>query len=188
MITDPKPNLSTPPEQAVADGRKNFIELWGDMGARWGVPRSMTELHALLFITGKPMNTDEIMAELSISRGNVSMTLRTLLDWGIIVRSQQSENRKDYYKAEQDVWKLFSTVARARKRRELTPLTERLKSLTADVKGCESTAAVEQRQRLQAMLDFIVKFDGVSERFLLMGGTSINMISTLLGTGKSEIS
>lgn len=188
MITDPKPNLSTPPEQAVVDGRKNFIELWGDMGARWGVPRSMTELHALLFIVGKPMNTDEIMAELSISRGNVSMTLRTLLDWGIVVRSQQSENRKDYYKAEQDVWKLFSTVARARKRRELTPLTERLKSLTTDISDCKSTEATEHRQRLQSMLEFIVKFDGVSERFLLMGGESIDMISALLGPSKSEIS
>ena len=93
MITNSEPNFSAPPEQSVVDGRKQFIELWGDMGARWGVPRSMTELHALLFIVGKPMNTDDIMRELSISRGNVSMTLRTLLDWEIIVRSQQSEDR-----------------------------------------------------------------------------------------------
>lgn len=91
----------------LANGRKEFIELWGDMGARWGVPRSMTELHALLYIVGSPMNTDEIMKQLSISRGNASMTLRTLLDWGIINRTHKHDDRKDYYSAEQDVWKLL---------------------------------------------------------------------------------
>ena len=188
MITNSEPNFSAPPEQSVVDGRKQFIELWGDMGARWGVPRSMTELHALLFIVGKPMNTDDIMRELSISRGNVSMTLRTLLDWEIIVRSQQSEDRKDYYKAEQDVWKLFSTVAKARKRRELAPLSDRLRTLALDVKGCKSLQATEHRQRLESMLNFIVKFDGVSERFLSMGGTSIDLVSALLGPVKEKTS
>lgn len=188
MITNSEPNFSAPPEQSVVDGRKQFIELWGDMGARWGVPRSMTELHALLFIVGKPMNTDDIMRELSISRGNVSMTLRTLLDWGIIVRSQQSEDRKDYYKAEQDVWKLFSTVAKARKRRELAPLADRLRTLALDVKGCKSLQATEHRQRLESMLNFIVKFDGVSERFLSMGGASIDLVSALLGPVKEKTS
>ena len=65
----PSADLST-----VDDSQKKFIELWGDMGAKWGVPRSMTELHALLYIMGIPLNTDEIMKLLSISRGNVSMT------------------------------------------------------------------------------------------------------------------
>ena len=88
----PSADLST-----VDDSQKKFIELWGDMGAKWGVPRSMTELHALLYIMGIPLNTDEIMKLLSISRGNVSMTLRTLLDWGIITRTQKRDDRKDYY-------------------------------------------------------------------------------------------
>ena len=180
MITDPKPNLSTPPEQAVADGRKNFIELWGDMGARWGVPRSMTELHALLFITGKPMNTDEIMAELSISRGNVSMTLRTLLDWGIIVRSQQSENRKDYYKAEQDVWKLFYTILRARKRREFDPLLEQLGGCRATTKSSRRSDREKQHdQKIDDLLALCVFFDGLANT-ISKSGKSIERASKIL--------
>lgn len=176
----PSADLST-----VDDSQKKFIELWGDMGAKWGVPRSMTELHALLYIVGIPLNTDEIMKLLSISRGNVSMTLRTLLDWGIITRTQKRDDRKDYYVAEQDVWKLFSTVARARKRRELEPLAARLRSLTSDLHGCHSDQAGKQLHRIESMLDFINTFDELSERFLSMGGCDIQTMSKLLVPAKS---
>ena len=169
----------------VAQGQERFIALWGDMGARWGVPRSMTELHAMLYIVGESMNTDEIMKKLSISRGNASMTLRTLLDWGIVTRTHKRDDRKDYYTAEQDVWKLFATVARARKRRELEPLASTLQSLTNTLKGVDTSEVVAQRKRLESMLEFIVQFDGISERFLSMGGSSIEIFAKLLGTGNT---
>ena len=168
----------------LADGRQEFIELWGDMGARWGVPRSMTELHALLYIIGAPMNTDEIMKQLSISRGNASMTLRTLLDWGIITRTHRPDDRKDYYIAEQDVWKLFATVARARKRRELEPLAARLKSLSLKSNADSTSDGVAHRERIESMLQFIIQFDGLSERFLSMGGLSLDILSKLVGSSK----
>ena len=169
----------------VAQGQERFIALWGDMGARWGVPRSMTELHAMLYIVGESMNTDEIMKKLSISRGNASMTLRTLLDWGIVTRSHKRDDRKDYYTAEQDVWKLFATVARARKRRELEPLASTLQALANTLKGVDTSEVVAQRKRLESMLEFIVQFDGISERFLSMGGSSIETFAKLLGTGNA---
>ncbi len=169
----------------VAQGQERFIALWGDMGARWGVPRSMTELHAMLYIVGESMNTDEIMKKLSISRGNASMTLRTLLDWGIVTRSHKRDDRKDYYTAEQDVWKLFATVARARKRRELEPLASTLQALANTLKGVDTSEVVAQRKRLESMLEFIVQFDGISERFLSMGGSSIEIFAKLLGTGNA---
>lgn len=173
------------PLEIAAQGQERFIALWGDMGARWGVPRSMTELHAMLYIVGESMNTDEIMKKLSISRGNASMTLRTLLDWGIVTRSHKRDDRKDYYTAEQDVWKLFATVARARKRRELEPLASTLQSLTNTLKGVDTSEVVAQRKRLESMLEFIVQFDGISERFLSMGGSSIEIFAKLLGTGNT---
>ena len=169
----------------VAQGQERFIALWGDMGARWGVPRSMTELHAMLYIVGESMNTDEIMKKLSISRGNASMTLRTLLDWGIVTRSHKRDDRKDYYTAEQDVWKLFATVARARKRRELEPLASTLQALANTLKGVDTSEVVAQRKRLESMLEFIIQFDGISERFLSMGGSSIEIFAKLLGTGNA---
>ena len=173
------------PSEIVAEGQERFIALWGDMGARWGVPRSMTELHAMLYIVGESMNTDEIMKKLSISRGNASMTLRTLLDWGIVTRSHKRDDRKDYYTAEQDVWKLFATVARARKRRELEPLASTLQALANPLKGVDTSEVVAQRKRLESMLEFIVQFDGISERFLSMGGSSIEIFAKLLGAGNA---
>jgi len=173
------------PLKILAEGQEKFIALWGDMGARWGVPRSMTELHAMLYIVGESMNTDEIMKKLSISRGNASMTLRTLLDWGIVTRSHKRDDRKDYYTAEQDVWKLFATVARARKRRELEPLASTLQALANTLKGVDTSEVVAQRKRLESMLEFIVQFDGISERFLSMGGSSIEIFAKLLGTGNT---
>jgi len=174
------------PIKILDDGRKEFIELWGDMGARWGVPRSMTELHALLYIVGTPMNTDEIMKQLSISRGNASMTLRTLLDWGIITRAHRPDDRKDYYIAEQDVWKLFATVARARKRRELEPLAARLKSLSLKSNADATSDGIAHRERIESMLQFIIQFDGLSERFLSMGGLSLDILSKLIGSSKNK--
>ena len=171
--------------EIVAQGQERFIALWGDMGARWGVPRSMTELHAMLYIVGESMNTDEIMKKLSISRGNASMTLRTLLEWGIVTRTHKRDDRKDYYTAEQDVWKLFSTVARARKRRELEPLASTLQALANTLKGVDTSEVAAQRKRLESMLEFIVQFDGISERFLSMGGSSIEVFAKLLGTGNA---
>ena len=179
-------NSINEPIKILADGRQEFIELWGDMGARWGVPRSMTELHALLYIVGTPMNTDEIMKQLSISRGNASMTLRTLLDWGIITRAHRPDDRKDYYIAEQDVWKLFATVARARKRRELEPLTARLNSLSLKSNADATSDGVAHRERIESMLQFIIQFDGLSERFLSMGGLSLDILSKLIGSSKSK--
>ena len=180
-------NSPTRGMEMLADGRKEFIELWGDMGAHWGVPRSMTELHALLYIVGGPMNTDEIMKQLSISRGNASMTLRTLLNWGIINRTHKLHDRKDYYTAEQDVWKLFATVARARKRRELEPLAARLKSLSLKLNGDATSEGVAHRERLESMLKFIVQFDGLSDQFLSMGGLSLDILSNLIGSGKKTL-
>jgi DNA-binding transcriptional regulator GbsR (MarR family) len=108
------------------------------MASLWGVPRSMAEVHALLFIEGRSVNADEVVLRLGISRGNASMTLRTLVDWGIVQRTHNKTDRKDYYQAEQDVLTLFSTVIRVRKQREIDPLL-------ALVGECRKAAAMVPR-------------------------------------------
>ena len=118
---------STPgSESDLAQAREEFISLWGQMGSKWGIPRTMAEVHALLFIEGRPLNTDEVMDRLHISRGNASMTLRSLVEWGIVQRAHMPGDRKEYFTAEQDVWKLFRTIVRERKKREIDPLLEAL--------------------------------------------------------------
>lgn len=132
------PACNGPAAERLADAHQQFVEHWGRMASSWGVPRSMAEVHALLFVEGRSVNADEVVLRLGISRGNASMTLRTLVDWGIVHRAHNKADRKDYYQAEQDVLTLFSTVIRVRKQREIDPLL-------ALVGECRKAAAMVPR-------------------------------------------
>lgn len=175
MSTLHSPTQATPsesPTQRLARGQQQFIELWGQMAGNWGVPRSMAEVHALLFIDGAPMNTDDIMARLGISRGNASMTLRTLEEWGIVRRDHRKEDRKDYFVAEQDVRTLFATVICARKRREIDPLLERL-TLCRQTTDVDGEALASHNRKLDEMLEFVRAFDALTSHFLGGGGSGL---------------
>ena len=161
-------------DASIRASRERFVALWGQMGSNWGIPRTMAEVHALLFIRGKPMNTDEVMDALDISRGNASMTLRNLVDWGIVQRVHRRGDRKEYFEAEQDVWKLFRTILRERKRREIDPLIHQLRecraggSAEADVeKDGESAAA--HNARLEELLSFLALVDLMCQEILQPG-------------------
>ena len=95
------------PQLDLKEAQDRFIAIWGQMAGAWGISRTMAEVHALLFITGESLCTDDVMDRLEISRGNASMSLRALLDWGIVERAHRRGDRKEYFRAEQDVWSLF---------------------------------------------------------------------------------
>ena len=126
----PPPNAAKPGDPASAAalaasiraGQDRFVSIWGEMGSSWGIPRTMAEVHALLYITGEAMCTDDLMQRLQISRGNASMSLRALTDWAIVSRVHKRGDRKEYFRAEQDVWQMFRTILRERKRREIDPV------------------------------------------------------------------
>jgi DNA-binding transcriptional regulator GbsR (MarR family) len=166
---------------ALARAHARFIELWGRMAASWGVPRSMAEVHALLFVDGGMMNTDQLMARLGISRGNASMTTRTLVEWGIVTRVHNREDRRDYFRAEQDVWTLFAAVIRVRKRREIDPLAGLVEECRALASGagpgckCSETAAraADLERKLRDIATFIQTFDVLAEHYLASGGDGI---------------
>jgi DNA-binding transcriptional regulator GbsR (MarR family) len=107
---------------SLRNSQDRFISVWGQMGSSWGISRTMAEVHALLFITGESMCTDDVMERLDISRGNASMTLRALVEWGLIAREHKRGDRKEYYTAEQDVWTMFRAILRERLKREVDPL------------------------------------------------------------------
>jgi len=182
----PEPDASC---QELRDARLRFIEAWTEMGTRWGVPRSMTAVHALLFIEARPMDSDEIMARLGISRGNVSMTLRTLVDWGIVRRAAHGAQRRDLYEAEQDVWTLFSTVVRARKEREIDPLAQVLRGcMTSGDAASRDPQAGAHDQRIRSMIEFVDTFDALLHHFVGPGGKGLHRVASLLGkaTGRSR--
>lgn len=145
--------------------RERFVQAWGQMAGAWGVTRTMAETHALLYITGEPLNSDDVMERLRISRGNASMTLRALLDWGLVSKVHKRGDRKEYFRAEQDVWTLIRTIIRERKKRELDPLLVALHEIRDLTPDEEDGAVREHNARLDAMIKFTAAADALAQRF-----------------------
>ncbi len=122
MARESTPNSTPQIKAQLIEAQDRFIASWGRMGSVWGISRTMAEVHALLYITGVPMCTDEIMDRLRVSRGNVSMSVRSLLEWAVIEKVRLPGDRKEYFQAEQDVWSMLRAIARERIKREVDPL------------------------------------------------------------------
>lgn len=115
-------------EEDFKQTKANFIAQWGTLGSSWGINRTMAQIHAYLMMAVEPVDTNEIMEELKISRGNANSNLRDLVGWGLIRRVTYPGDRKEYFEAEKDVWTMFCTISRERKRREIDPALQLLKS------------------------------------------------------------
>ena len=108
----------------MAASKSLFIRRWGELSGYWGINRTMAEIHALLFVSTEPICTDDVMEKLLISRGNASMNLRSLVDWGLIERVHLRGDRKEYFTCRTDVWQMFETILQQRRRREVEPIIE----------------------------------------------------------------
>lgn len=120
----PDPDRSPAPankQPEMGDVVREFVEHWGLMARSWGINATMGELFALLYITGTDWTADDLRKTLDISRGNVSMNLRELMAWGVVHRVHRTGERREFYRAEADVWTLFRRILSERKRRELDP-------------------------------------------------------------------
>lgn len=164
LKTDPPPPTpsgpvsSTPPSDSACPlqaARDAFIAQWGAMGSAWGVNRTMAQIHALLMISSDSLSTDEIMEELKISRGNAHSNLRELVGWGLIRSVIRKGERKEFFEAEKDVWKIFCTVVRERKRREIEPILEVLASCRAQTADLDGQEAQAFHRQIAAIDDFV---------------------------------
>jgi DNA-binding transcriptional regulator GbsR (MarR family) len=147
--------------KALTQARDEFVGQWGAIGSAWGINRTMAQIHALLITTAAALSTDDVMAELKISRGNAHANLRDLVGWGLVRSVVRKGERKEFFEAEKDVWKMFCTILRERRRRELRPALAVLKECgerTREIKGPE--AAVFRRQ-IRSLADFLEVADGV---------------------------
>lgn len=117
------------------EGKIKFIKTWGELATNWGINKTMGQIHGLLLISTTEMTTDEVMAELHISRGNVNMNLRSLVEWQLIRKVEKEGDRKDYYAAEKDIWNVFRHIIKKRKEKELHPMIH----LLEEVSGIQST-------------------------------------------------
>lgn len=157
-------NISSDPIRAAQD---QFILEWGRMSSSWGINRTMAQIHGLLFITGDALSADQIVQRLHISRGNASMNLRDLMDWGIVRRFRRPGERRDTYVSESDPWQMFARVARERKRRELDPTAGAIRECIAMLPLSKDAPNAElMRSRLQALLEIFEIIDSVYQQAL----------------------
>lgn len=165
--------------------QEKFILHWGEMGVRWGINRTMAQMHALLYLSPAPLNADDICEKLGVARSNVSNSLRELQNWGIVKVVHVMGDRRDHFETMADVWEMFRQVLDERKKREINPTVEILRACTdATAKDKDQTT----HERLAAMRDFFetmsVWYDQIDElptpaviKFVKLGGK----IQKLLG-------
>ncbi|QXP72585.1 transcriptional regulator [Tenacibaculum sp. AHE15PA] len=115
------------------DAKLKYIHTWGSLATSWGINKTMAQVHALLLVSTKPMSADAIMETLKISRGNVNMNVRALIDWGIVSKEFVIGERKEFFVADKDIWELFKQVTKERKKREIEPVLKVLDELQNDV-------------------------------------------------------
>jgi DNA-binding transcriptional regulator GbsR (MarR family) len=115
----------------LTEAKQQFISSWGAFGTHWGINRTMAQIHALLLVSPDPLTQDDIMEELNISRGNTNMNIRELINWGLVDRVLISGERKEFFSAEKDIWKVVKQIVKERKKRELEPMLQLLDKLEA---------------------------------------------------------
>ena len=126
---------------------KRFILHWGEMGSRWGVNRTVSQIHALLYISGDPMHAEDITETLDVARSNVSTSIKELLNWRLINVVHIMSDRRDHFATTKDVWELFRIVVRERKQREVDPTIRFLHDCLDSPDYAKEDAGAQQRIR-----------------------------------------
>jgi DNA-binding transcriptional regulator GbsR (MarR family) len=138
---------------------QRYIVHWGEMGSRWGVNRSVAQIHALLYLSPQPLHADEIAETLGIARSNVSMGLKELLSWELVQVSHTLGDRRDFFHAPHDPWEVIQIVVEGRKRREIDPTLTFLRDCASALEKDTETPA-EVRDRIVAQMEFFETLTG----------------------------
>ncbi len=159
---------------------QKFILHWGEMGTRWGINRTVAQVHALLFLSPRPIAADEISQTLSVARSNVSTSLRELQGWGIVRVVHVLGDRRDHFESIKDVWEIFRIVAVERKRREIDPTLRVVRECAEEAKAAGKGDAYTQ-ERLETMLEFLTAMTGLFEEVLRMPTGALKGVVKLRG-------
>ena len=150
----------------LAESKEKFINAWGKLGTSWGINRTMAQVHALLMVSPDALSAEEIMGELTISRGNANMNIRMLMDWGLVHKEIRSGERKEFFVAEKDIWKVFKQIAKERRKRELEPIfkvLEEVKQIEWDKRDKKIKAFVDTVDEIER---FTKKADRTLEKMI----------------------
>ncbi|HEY2460600.1 MAG TPA: MarR family transcriptional regulator [Candidatus Acidoferrum sp.] len=165
---------------ALTPVTQKFILHWGEMGTRWGINRTVAQVHALLFLAAKPIPADEIAETLAVARSNVSTSLRELQGWGIVRVVHVLGDRRDHFESIKDVWEIFRIVSKERKRREIDPTLRVIAECVAELKA-NPEADAYTRERLESMLEFLTSMTGLFEEILRMPTGALKSVVKLRG-------
>jgi DNA-binding transcriptional regulator GbsR (MarR family) len=159
---------------------QKFILHWGEMGTRWGINRTVAQVHALLFLSAVPVPADEIAITLAVARSNVSTSLRELQGWGIVRVVHILGDRRDHFESIKDVWEIFRIVSEERKRREIDPILRVIGECVQELKSNPQGDAYT-RERLETMLEFLAAMTGLFEEILRMPTGALKSVVKLRG-------
>lgn len=161
--------------------KDDFIAQWGAFGSQWGINRTMAQIHALLMVVPDALSTDEVMENLTISRGNAHSNLKELVNWGLVRIIVKKGERREFFEAEKDVWKIFITILRERQRREIDPALELLRSCHDEAKDLKGIGAEAFRNQVKELETFVGFARGVGRKVdKLSYGPAMKLAAKLL--------
>lgn len=142
------------------EAKNKFVQAWGSLGNKWGVNRTMAQIHALLMIAPKPLSAEDVMSELSISRGNANMNLRALIDWNLVYKEIVPGERRDFFGAEKNIYKVAMRIIKERRKRELEPVV----SLLDDFQQIKADKTDEEVLEFKRMMGELGSFTAKADR------------------------
>ncbi|WP_136668876.1 GbsR/MarR family transcriptional regulator [Flavobacterium sp. H122] len=145
------------------EAKNKFVQTWGALGSQWGINKTMAQIHALLMVSNEPVSMEDIMEELQISRGNASMNLRALMDWGIVYKEFKAGERREFFTAEKDLDELAVKISRERSKREIKPALKVLKEVSS-INASSSTEEKHFVDQTSKLYDFVLKADNVLDK------------------------
>jgi len=146
------------------EAKNKFVQTWGALGSQWGINKTMAQIHALLMIAPEPLSMEDVMEELQISRGNASMNLRSLMEWGIVYKEYKQGERREFFTAEKDLDELAVKIAQERSKREIKPALKVLKEVSTSMKEEKSIEAKHFTEQTGKLYDFVLKADNMLEK------------------------
>lgn len=166
----------------LKETREEFVAQWGAMGTQWGINRTMAQIHALLMTAVEPMDTEAVMEALAISRGNAHTNLKELVAWGLVRVVVRKGERREFFEAEKDVWKIFITVARERKRREIDPALAVLRKCAEESEGIETPEGKVFHEQMKQLEEFVAFASTMADRVSAMKhGFALQMAARMFG-------
>lgn len=145
------------------EAKNKFVQTWGALGSQWGINKTMAQIHALLMVSSEAVSMEDIMDELQISRGNASMNLRALMDWGIVYKEYKAGERREFFTAEKDLDELASKIARERSKREIKPALKILKEVSS-IESKDSAEEKHFKDQTTKLYDFVLKADNMLDK------------------------